>query len=667
MSSRSSSPSFNYLLATLLCIAYALISVHTPITILANAFGDDATFIQNGQFLIDGHWFGPYSPLTLVKGPGYPAFLALANSFGLSASLAHAVLHCFAALVFTAVVSRFIRFSVLSDLLLTLLVFHPFTLDAWSRRILRDKIYYAELLLLLATAIAALFYHVKMRDRALWAGLCGTVFGWFWLTREEGAWIAPAGTFLVAIAFLYAWRERQIGRLCGVIFVLIGIFTTTQVGFRLANLWAYKAFVAVDVKEKNFSRALGAIHSVRSGGVKPFVSVTRAARERIYAVSPSFASLSDFIEGPGAAYAAAGCLSTQSACNDIGAGWFLWVLRGAAQAAGHYKDAAETSAFFGKLADEITAACATGALECKTQLVPEMPPFHWADVMKQSPGLFLKAIYLLLPRFDPSLENPPGSGASPLFDDALRFLNYPKHTRSADDRTMTTYTIKGWYHHEGQEWMAVTVKTADGEVANITVDRLPSPDIAEYFKDPLSSKQRFSIRTVCSGSCILTIRGDDGASVERRLAQVAEHSAPITVGSGELYVDEKSAADDPSYSDTREDILLERARAGVLRAYPYLLYPVFLVGLIAFLSISCIYRAAAVWNPCYVLAATCWILVISRVTLLVIIAATAFPAIEPIYIAPAHFALVGAAVLSIAAFLQLYRNPSHSGSMAPTE
>jgi hypothetical protein len=52
MSSRSSSPSFNYLLATLLCIAYVLISVHTPITIFANAFGDDATFIQNGQFLI---------------------------------------------------------------------------------------------------------------------------------------------------------------------------------------------------------------------------------------------------------------------------------------------------------------------------------------------------------------------------------------------------------------------------------------------------------------------------------------------------------------------------------------------------------------------------------------------------------------------------------------
>lgn len=74
-------------------------------------------FMTLGRYLAEGKWLGPYDQLTLVKGPGYPAFLALAQWLGLPVSLAHALLRCFAIAIFVIVLHRFIGSFLLSGLL----------------------------------------------------------------------------------------------------------------------------------------------------------------------------------------------------------------------------------------------------------------------------------------------------------------------------------------------------------------------------------------------------------------------------------------------------------------------------------------------------------------------------------------------------------------------
>jgi hypothetical protein len=59
------------------------------------------------------------------------------------------------------------------------------------------------------------------------------------------------------------------------------------------------------------------------------------------------------------------------------------------------------------------------------------------------------------------------------------------------------------------------------------------------------------------------------------------------------------------------------------------------------------------WNASYALALTSWLLVFTRVTLLVFIDATSFPALNRGYLGPAYFLLVSGAVLSCSAWLQL--------------
>lgn len=81
-------------------VAYIFVAVHTPRLLYPTKPHDDGLYIAHGVFLSEGRWLGPFSEFTLMKGPGYPAFLAAANWLGLPVSLASALFHCATILIF---------------------------------------------------------------------------------------------------------------------------------------------------------------------------------------------------------------------------------------------------------------------------------------------------------------------------------------------------------------------------------------------------------------------------------------------------------------------------------------------------------------------------------------------------------------------------------------
>ena len=162
------------------------------------------------------------------------------------------------------------------------------------------------------------------KQRLLFAALTGFFLGWLWLTREEGDLDSAGAILLVAAAAYRAYRVRRLRELAGTLVLVIAVFASIQVGFRAVNWAVYGKFVGVDFKEANFQSALRAIDSVRSGGTKPFVSITHAAMKRVAAVSPAFASLVPYFEGPGKGWEIHGCRFHPTACGEIGSGWFMW-------------------------------------------------------------------------------------------------------------------------------------------------------------------------------------------------------------------------------------------------------------------------------------------------------------------------------------------------------
>src|ERR1700730_6653851 len=99
-----------------LLLAYTIVAVHTPIAVYPDAYYDDGLFMMLGRSLAEGKWLGRFSQFTLMKGPGYPAFLAGANWLGISVSLAHALFHCFAITSFVAICHRFIKSQLISGI-----------------------------------------------------------------------------------------------------------------------------------------------------------------------------------------------------------------------------------------------------------------------------------------------------------------------------------------------------------------------------------------------------------------------------------------------------------------------------------------------------------------------------------------------------------------------
>ena len=523
-------------------LVYIFVYVNTPLTVYPDANYDDALFIKLGHLFSEGLWLGPYDQLTLIKGPGYPLFLAVSHWLRISVSLAHALFHCAAIIFFVFVANKFIRSFLLSGMLFALLLFHPSVLSPLQLRVVRDEIYYGQMLVAFAAMACALFCVNNKNLKILCAVLGGAALGWFWLTREEGAWILPALAVMVGGALICAYHQQRIREFAVSLSILIAIFAATQVAFRAVNWWTYGMFVGVEAKEASFERALGALQSVRSGGTKPFVSITNEAMRKVDEVSPAFRSLASYFDGPGAFWHRAGCSIYPDTCGEIDATFFLWALREAAASAGYHASPSRASTFYGRLANEIEAACAKHQLRCSHQLISQMPPWKWQQLADRE--LYLDAFNKLL-LIDPPLYLNESTGSEALLDPALRFLNYPKY--------------------------------------------VPSKLSAQSTSSPPTVPQE-PAETIC------------------------------------LFI---------------------------LSYYQFISIPVFIFGVFAFLTVSIMVILKTKIDISYILALSAWVAVLGRIALLIFIAATSLPGLNYLYIVPAYYMLISAAIFSISTFFQM--------------
>jgi hypothetical protein len=624
---------------------YVFALVNAPLSLLSAARHDDGLFIDIGGHLAALHWLGPYDQFTLAKGPGYPAFLALSHLLGLSSSLARALFHCGAVALFVALCHRYLRSYLLAAILFTVLLWDPASFLGQNLRVLRDTIYYGQVLV----AFGLLAHSLLGRKPGVGL-IAGLMLGWVWLTREEGLWIAPGLVMLAAGGLYRAVVERGALRFAAAALVAFAAFGAVNATFRAINWKLYGTPVGVEYKEPNFVRAIGAIHSVRSGEVKPFVSVTRATRQKIYPVSPSFAELGPYLDGePGERWEKAVCDTLhRETCGEIGGAVFAWALRDAAARAGYHQSPAAASAFYGKIANEIGAACDNKQLECERQFFSELPPYT-SSQLATVPQRVLDAIVMVLSARSQSVDGVPSLGGIDQFRSDLRFLNFP-FMAQPERATRMLYALRGWYYRPSGGWIAMTVSD-NGRPAAVSSDRMASPDLVTAFKDPAASNQRFELQTFCSGTCVLRMAAEDGQAIERALADVTP--GEVALGNGRINFDAAASELGELFGPERRNTISYRVRQTVIRNFEFVRVPLLVIGLIA--AFGClVWWRRAILNPAYVLGLTMWALAASRILLLALLDAMFYAlTINPVYLAPTGFAMTAAAVLSIAAWLQL--------------
>ncbi|HVT71769.1 MAG TPA: hypothetical protein VHD61_01425 [Lacunisphaera sp.] len=419
-------------------------------TVLAVGFAeyDDMLFLRLAHHLLRGEWLGPYSQLTLAKGPMYSLFIAGVFLTGVPLFFAQHVLYAVSAATLGRALRPLVPRAGARFAIFAVVLFNPVTYDAIIHtRVLRQQILHSEVLLVLS-ALVALYARRDLPVRRLlpWSILLGASLSAFTLTREEWIWLMPAVIPLWAAALFPLWRKRPADgrvRLAAILALPAALWAAGPLLVAVLNDRFYGVFTTCEFNQRDFKDAMGALMRPRPEHPLPFVPVTREVRMKLYPLCPTLALLRGELDGPtGETWAGI----TESLTGlppdrgEIGGGWFMWALRRAVDDTGHVHSGAEAAAFYRRIADEVNTACDTGKLDAGPRRSGFLPPLN-GENLGRYPRALWNAIHMLT-TFDAMDAWPQSAGAgSPeelelirdLTRDRYNIPRPPEHQRWLDN------------------------------------------------------------------------------------------------------------------------------------------------------------------------------------------------------------------------------------------
>jgi hypothetical protein len=623
----------------LLSVGYISIAMHLPVSIYTQYGHDHALYWTNAQHIINGNWLGPYNQLTLAKSPGFSIFLAVNYIIGIPVTLSIALLYLFACWLLTNSLRNLGLNEYLALFLFFVLLFHP---QLFPTSIIRDNIYPALTLIVIVGAINIINFKTY-QNHLFKLSFFGLAFGFFWLTREEGFWIVPGILLLILLKIIQLLKGKFSTKdlfYCIIVFSItayVPVFTVSLINFN-----RYGNFEVVDTNGV-FSRALKSLNSVDVGQDLPYLPVSFEKRQAIYNISPSFLQLEDFFENTGRRWTKVGCEFYPHTCDDYTGGWFMWAFRDAVYSKGHYQSSFFSNKFYNDISTEIETACKNGLVNCKRNPVPFLPNITMIQ-LKEIPEKFLEAFKLALFLSPiPAIEEHSFGPLDQL--QAIRlFLGNPKTTFSPEEKIIR---INGWYYSLNQDWIVLEC-LKNGGINNYNIERFPSPDIADFFKDQSATLQRFSITISENSKCSIYRNPAMTEKVEIYSFLIENKHEHKFQDSSILYIDNIS-------KNTEIDKFLyhipSKIKQLLTRIYENIMPIIIFSGIIGYLFflIRSIIKKQLPMDLFFV-ATMLWFLFILRVGILVLIDISSFPAIKHRYISPAYPPLCIAAILSAGLF-----------------
>lgn len=346
-----------------------------------------------------------YDAFTLVRQPGYPAFIVFSYLLGIPLRFSQEIVYLATGFILAYSSSKYYFRKPIVFIFSTLYIWAPFSFH-WNRQTLADVLY----LPLVAWIVACLMQCLNsQRDRDLWvgSGSLGLGLAWFWNTRLEGIWIVPAIALTYGILAVKALRSKPqrdraifyVRKIAIATFLTIVPVVLLTSGISFLNETRYGIFDTNDLKSPGFEEAYSSLEKVSSSTWQPKVEISRSMRERVYAVSPSFRQLQPYIEAQNH-WRTSSCES--GICNDYAAGLFYWVLRESVVQAGYYRSAPKTEEFYRQIAREVNRACQAKTLICDSdKTLAFLPDFKfnyiplWTKSLAKLSQSFLKSTLIL--------------------------------------------------------------------------------------------------------------------------------------------------------------------------------------------------------------------------------------------------------------------------------
>jgi len=429
------SPNIGHILLPLLFITfsvlYLILAMHLPVTIRSQNVHDDALFWGNAYQIVSGNWLGAYSQMTLAKGPGFPLFLAANAILGTPITLLIALLYLFAC----ALIANTFRLLGMSKyfilIIFAVILFHP---ALFPLLIIRDNIYPALSLIIISGMIQLLFIRLQSWHGIVGAIPYGFVFGFFWITREEGIWIIPGLIVLFSLKLLQLKKQQQLIKDVFYRFVVFSVIAMLFVSLiAWVNYYNYGKFEVVDFKGQAYTEAVKSLNSVDVGQDLQFIPVSFEKRQEIYRVSPSFFQLKNYFEDKNNLWARISCVAFPWSCGEITGGLFEWALRAAIASKGYYDTPVHAADFYSNITKEIKSACDARLIKCETNPIPLMPNINIVQ-LSQFPHKIMDALTLAMLQNPVLLTYGPSTGAFDKLQSARLFLGDPLTTLNTSEK-----------------------------------------------------------------------------------------------------------------------------------------------------------------------------------------------------------------------------------------
>ena len=329
---------------------------------------DDYLMYNAAKNITDGFWLGGYSYMTMGKHMFFSCWLAMLHVLHIPYVFAGHFLHVISCTFCLISVWSAVKSDIFKIIGYAALLFNPASYSTFVLRVYRDNIS-TSIAVMVFAAVIGIALRTEEKNRALsivMAILGGTCLGISWIVREDGYWIVPfaAAGFVVVLICTVIYKKKVLRVIAD--WLLMAVFTVVPIVlFAFANYNAYGVFAVSDFTSREFSDAYGAVTRIidDSEDVSLIVPVSRAAREKVYSISPSFRELEPYLEDD--QIMARWKKDCGNGVIDFSGGGFYWAIRNAASLAGYHETPEKAEEFYSAVAEEINYACDSGLVEAR--------------------------------------------------------------------------------------------------------------------------------------------------------------------------------------------------------------------------------------------------------------------------------------------------------------
>ena len=395
---------------------------------------------------VEWYWGSAYGWTAFIRPCAYPLWLALVHLLHLPLRVAIELLQLGGALVLLGAFRGLGVNRWTSYLSFACIALHPagFQLNNYTA----SDTFYAGVLWYVVGGLLWT-YATRKTGPSIATGLA---VGILWNTREEAFLIVVLLAVWLALLFLGEKGNRPVAGVAAMntvrpFAVVCAVAALVVFSAYTANYFVFKSFTRSEMTARSFQSLFHSLLRIRPSEPKPFAPITMDTLHRAFSVSPTFATLSQHLDGPlGEAWRIETYRQT-GVPGEIGVGWIVWATREAASKNGVFETPEKAQRFFKQAAREIDAACDDGRLPARFVLGGFLDPLGQSEGWSKLPQSALRVGGRIFARW--SLEPVPDdeiltTAEASLYDEMTRRRSAP--ARENKGSAVALQNFIGRYH-----------------------------------------------------------------------------------------------------------------------------------------------------------------------------------------------------------------------------